>query len=104
TYTVAGSAPCPSATASVAVTINTPPSAGTDGAITLCSADAPADLFAQLGGTPDAGGTWSGPSPVIGGMIDPATMGAGIYTYTVAGSAPCPSATASVAVTINTPP
>ncbi len=104
TYTVAGTAPCPSATASVTVTINTPPDPGTDGAITLCSSDAAVSLFAQLGGSPDAGGTWSGPNAVVGGMIDPATMSAGVYTYTVAGIAPCPSETATVTVTINAPP
>ncbi|HRF82637.1 MAG TPA: PKD domain-containing protein, partial [Flavobacteriales bacterium] len=81
-YTVAGTAPCPNESADVTVTINTPPNAGLDGAITLCSSDAATSLFAQLGGTPDAGGTWSGPSTVVGGMIDPATMNAGVYTYT----------------------
>ncbi|MBL7981079.1 MAG: gliding motility-associated C-terminal domain-containing protein [Flavobacteriales bacterium] len=104
TYTVNGVAPCPSESATVTVTINTPPDPGTPGAITLCSSDAPASLFAQLGGTPDAGGTWSGPSPVSGGIIDPATMNAGVYTYTVNGVAPCPSESATVTVTINTPP
>ncbi|MBL7952808.1 MAG: gliding motility-associated C-terminal domain-containing protein [Flavobacteriales bacterium] len=104
TYTVAGTAPCPDESATVTVTINTPPEPGTNGAITLCSSDAPASLFAQLGGTPDAGGTWTGPSAVVGGLIDPATMSAGIYTYTVAGTAPCPDQNATVTVTINTPP
>ena len=104
TYTVAGTAPCPDETATVTVTINTPPDAGTDGAITLCSSNAATSLFAQLGGTPDAGGTWSGPSAVVGGMIDPATMSAGVYSYTVAGTAPCPDESATVTVTINTPP
>ncbi|MBK9176080.1 MAG: gliding motility-associated C-terminal domain-containing protein [Flavobacteriales bacterium] len=104
TYTLAGTAPCPDESATVTVTINTPPHPGTNGAITLCSADAPASLFAQLGGTPDGGGSWSGPSPVVGGMIDPATMNAGVYTYTVTGTAPCPDETATVTVTINTPP
>ncbi|MBK8499174.1 MAG: hypothetical protein IPL52_10220 [Flavobacteriales bacterium] len=104
TYTVTGTAPCPNEQATVTVTINTPPDPGTPGAITLCSTDAPASLFAQLGGTPDAGGTWSGPSAVVGGMIDPATMSAGVYTYTVNGTAPCPNETATVTVTINTPP
>ncbi|MBK6341423.1 MAG: gliding motility-associated C-terminal domain-containing protein [Flavobacteriales bacterium] len=104
TYTVTGTAPCPNEQATVTVTINTPPDPGTPGAITLCSSDAPASLFAQLGGTPDAGGAWSGPSPVVGGMVDPATMSAGVYTYTVTGTAPCPNEQATVTVTINTPP
>ncbi|MBS1548090.1 MAG: PKD domain-containing protein, partial [Bacteroidetes bacterium] len=104
TYTVAGVAPCADASANVAVTINTPPNAGSDGALTLCSNGAPVDLFAQLGGTPDAGGAWSGPSAMTGGQFDPATMTAGTYTYTVAGVAPCADASANVAVTINTPP
>ncbi|MCB0767717.1 MAG: gliding motility-associated C-terminal domain-containing protein [Flavobacteriales bacterium] len=86
------------------VALNTPPDAGSDGSITLCSSDAPASLFAQLGGTPDAGGTWSGPSAVSAGMIDPASMSAGVYTYTVAGVAPCPDESATVTVTINAPP
>ncbi|MBK8498555.1 MAG: hypothetical protein IPL52_06980, partial [Flavobacteriales bacterium] len=81
TYTVTGTAPCPNEQATVTVTINTPPDPGTPGAITLCSTDAPASLFGQLGGTPDAGGTWSGPSPVVGGMIDPATMSAGVHLH-----------------------
>ncbi|MBK7287530.1 MAG: hypothetical protein IPI95_10730 [Flavobacteriales bacterium] len=72
--------------------------------ITLCSTDAAASLFAQLGGTPDAGGTWSGPSTVTGGLINPASMSAGAYVYTVTGTAPCPVETATVNVTINTPP
>ncbi|MBK8339141.1 MAG: hypothetical protein IPK99_03625 [Flavobacteriales bacterium] len=85
------------------MTTNTPPDPGVDGAITLCSTDAAVSLFPQLGGTPDAGGTWSGPSPVVGGMFDPAGMTAGVYTYTITGTAPCPDANATVTTT-NTPP
>ncbi|MCC6937748.1 MAG: PKD domain-containing protein, partial [Flavobacteriales bacterium] len=85
TYTVPGVAPCPNDQATLTIAVNTPPIPGTPGNITLCSTDAPASLFAQLGGTPDAGGAWSGPSPVVGGMINPATMSAGVYTYTVSG-------------------
>ncbi|MBK9514292.1 MAG: hypothetical protein IPO05_11860 [Flavobacteriales bacterium] len=104
TYTVNGIAPCPAETATVTVAVNTPPDPGTDGTITLCSTDAPVALFAQLGGTPDAGGVWSGPSAVIAGNFDPATMSAGVYTYTVNGIAPCPAESATVTVAVNTPP
>ncbi|MBK8498556.1 MAG: gliding motility-associated C-terminal domain-containing protein [Flavobacteriales bacterium] len=104
TYTIAGIAPCVSASSTVTVTINAPPDAGADGSITLCTTSAAVSLFAQLGGAPQAGGSWSGPSAVVGGMIDPATMNAGVYTYTVTGTAPCPNATANVTVTINAMP
>ncbi|MBK6830581.1 MAG: hypothetical protein IPG92_07510 [Flavobacteriales bacterium] len=75
TYTVTAPAPCPNEQATVTVTINLPPGPRCGWRDTLCSTDAPS-LFALLGGTPDAGGAWSGPSPVVGGMIDPATMSA----------------------------
>ncbi|MBK6829590.1 MAG: hypothetical protein IPG92_02090 [Flavobacteriales bacterium] len=104
TYTVAGVAPCANATATVTVTENAATNAGTNGTLTLCSSDGSTSLFAQLGGTPQAGGAWSGPSPMVGGNYDPATMTAGVYTYTVAGVAPCANATATVAVTENAAP
>ncbi|MBK8498837.1 MAG: hypothetical protein IPL52_08470 [Flavobacteriales bacterium] len=101
TYTVAGIAPCVNSTATVTVTENPVADAGTNGTLTVCSSSAPLALIAQLGGTPQAGGAWSGPSPVIGGIYDPATMNSGVYTYTVAGIAPCVNASATVTVTEN---
>nr|WP_293303370.1 T9SS type B sorting domain-containing protein [Allomuricauda sp.] len=73
------------------ITITPQPDAGNDANINICEGNVltDADLFAQLGGTPDAGGTWS-----------PAFAGAGVYTYTVTATAPCTTdATATVTVT-----
>ncbi|MBK8530578.1 MAG: hypothetical protein IPL64_01625 [Flavobacteriales bacterium] len=99
---VTGVAPCANATATVTVTENTATNAGTNGPLTLCSNGASVALSTGLGGAPQAGGTWSGPSPVVGGNYDPATMTPGAYVYTVTGVAPCANATATVTVTENT--
>ena len=104
TYTVTGTAPCANATATVTVTENAAANAGTNGTLDVCATGAASSLFAQLGGTPQAGGAWSGPSAVVGGQYDPATMTPGVYTYTVTGTAPCANATATVTVTENTAP
>jgi gliding motility-associated-like protein len=94
TYTVAATAPCTgNATATVTITPQTPPNAGSNGTLTVCQGTTPtnAQLFAQLGGTPNAGGTWSNV--------------ANVYTYTVAATVPCTgNATATVTITTQAPP
>lgn len=101
TYTVTNG--CGNAAADVVVTINGNPSPGTNGAVAFCSSDAPADLFASLGGTPDVGGTWS-PALTSGtGVFDPAVDAAGTYTYSVNSCAGAPL-TADVVVTLNPAP
>ncbi len=58
-------------------------------------------MFNSLGGTPDAGGTWS-PALANGtGVFDPTQDTAGTYTYTVNGTAPCTPQSTTVTVTIN---
>ncbi|TXD82804.1 gliding motility-associated C-terminal domain-containing protein [Subsaximicrobium wynnwilliamsii] len=100
TYTVLGTAPCPNASATVTLTITEFPDAGTNGAIELCSDDATVNLFNSLGGTPEAGGTWSPALSSGTGLFDPSVDAQGNYTYTLAGTAPCPNATAVVSVSV----
>ncbi|MBK7239413.1 MAG: T9SS type A sorting domain-containing protein [Flavobacteriales bacterium] len=106
TYTVTPNSPCiGNATATVTVTEQAVPYAGMNGTITVCASSTNADLFLALTGSPTAGGTWSGPSAVIGNNYDASTMTPGIYTYSVAATAPCTiAATAAVTVTENALP
>lgn len=103
TYTVAGIAPCPNSTATVSVTENQLPNAGVNSNVTLCNTAPAASLVGMLGGTPDPGGSWTDPSgTAVGATLDPASMPPnGSYTYTVVGTAPCPNASAEVALTLN---
>ena len=108
TYTVNGIAPCAATSvATITVTVNTAVTAGTNGSTTVCSNDAALNLFSLLGGTPNSGGTWSGPSALTGGSsgtFTPGTNTAGTYTYTVNGTSPCPNATATVTIAVTTAP
>ncbi|MGV9013169.1 MAG: gliding motility-associated C-terminal domain-containing protein, partial [Flavobacteriales bacterium] len=103
-YTVAGTAPCANTSATITVTETGSPNAGTDGTVSLCSNGAITDLFAQLGGNPDAGGSWSGPSAIAGGVFNPAADLQGTYTYSIIGTAPCLGASSQVVVTVETLP
>ena len=99
TYTVQGTTPCANAVAQVEVGVVPAPNAGSNGSITVCSSDAPVDLFAQLGGSPDQGGTWIRPGGTAhSGVYLPASEPSGTYTYTVAGTVPCANASSSVQV------
>jgi mucin-2 len=104
TYTVTGVSPCGTDSAVVTVSIIVAPIAGQSGSVTLCSNGVPQDLFSTLGGAPQAGGTWSPPLSSGTGIFNPSVDAAGTYTYTVAGTLPCPNASASVAVSIIPPP
>jgi gliding motility-associated-like protein len=104
-YVMPGPADCPADSATVQISIAAPAQAGSDATLDLCSSDAAASLFNALGGLPDAGGTWNGPSAVDPtGSLDPALAGSGLYTYIVAASAPCLSDSAHVQVTITPAP
>ena len=93
---------CESIRAITTFNVNAPANAGSNGTLTICSNDPSVSLQALLGGSPQNGGAWNGPSTVVGGLYDPATMNGGIYTYTVTGNPPCANAAATVTVTENT--
>ena len=95
TYTLTA-AGCTDATASVTVTEQAQPNAGTNGTLDICQGTTvtESDLNSALTVSPELGGLWS---PVIGG--------AGTYTYTVEAISPCvTNATAQVVVTEITAP
>ncbi|MUU79734.1 gliding motility-associated C-terminal domain-containing protein [Winogradskyella endarachnes] len=101
TYSFSENAPCPADSATVTVVVNPLHDAGTDATLLICSNDlATVDLFSNLGGTPETGGTWSPALSSGTGIFDPAIDSAGIYTYTIAGISPCPDASANVNVSI----
>ncbi len=104
TYTVAGTAPCVNASAVVTVSVNQQPNAGNGTTVELCSTEPPVDLFASLGGSPNAGGTWSGPGGASTGVFFPGTDPPGNYVYTITGIAPCADATATIAISVNPAP
>jgi gliding motility-associated-like protein len=107
TYTVSGVAPCSDAVAQVTISVNPEPNAGSNGSHTICSTDGTVNLFSYLGGTPMTTGTWSGPSFLGNGHLgtfDPSSMIAGVYTYTVAGVAPCANDEAEVTIIVNLTP
>lgn len=80
-------------------------SAGSNTTVTLCTAAGSPSvaLFPLLGGTPDAGGTWTGPGANTSGTFIPGTSLPGQYVYHVTGIAPCPDPTATLTV-IGGPP
>ncbi|MCG8249277.1 hypothetical protein J2Q15_07035, partial [Tenacibaculum finnmarkense genomovar finnmarkense] len=89
TYTQTTDLGCNNKSASVTITIqDDAKSAGLDGTLTVCKGINPTngDLFAALGGNPEAGGTWA-----ENGLV---------YTYTQTTSLKCKENSAKVTITI----
>lgn len=104
TYEVAGTAPCANATAILTITVRQAPDPGSDATVTVCSDGSSFALIDELGGTPDANGTWVGPGGPSGGTFVPGSSPAGPYVYTVTGQAPCPALSATLTVDVVTAP
>lgn len=102
TYTIPNNG-CGASSASVNITINQLPNAGTSGVLDICSNDVNVPLANGLGGTPDGPGTWQlNGSDVDATVNGDAVNNGDIYTYVV-GPAGCQS-TAQVQINlINAP-
>ncbi|SFT02952.1 gliding motility-associated C-terminal domain-containing protein [Zhouia amylolytica] len=95
-YTV-GNDYCGYSSASVTVSIDQSPFAGSDAVADLCVNNGPVDLYAFLGDGPDAGGSWSPALSGGSGWFDPLTDQEGVYTYTISNGS-CGMDTATVEV------
>ncbi len=74
--------------------------AGESYTMIICASQPTFLMTDSLGGTPDAGGVWTGSGGnVVGNSFDPLTGAQDIYTYTVTSSAGC-VATATLDITI----
>ena len=90
------------------IIVEPPPTAGNDGAATLCfTAASGVNLFDYLGGNPDPNGTWTDPGNTGVNISNPQNVNfqgspPGIYTfdYTVLSLGACPNSTASVELEI----
>lgn len=101
-YVVYGQGPCPNDTASIALVVADSAWAGTGGTTTLCINDPATALFGLLTGAPDAGGSWTDPfNQPFNGTFIPGISAAGLYTYTVTATAPCPADEATLAVVVD---
>ncbi len=100
TYVVQGTT-CGNDTAQFEFNVVAPPNAGTDLSYTVCVNASPVELVTLLVGA-QSGGSWTGPSgSAFNGTLVPGSDVSGLYTYTVAGDAPCPEDQAFVALVID---
>lgn len=104
TYEINLPEPCVSVSQLAIISYLPNSSAGVGGPVTMCSVGDPVDLFPLILGTPDPGGTWTGPGgSSFNGTFVPGTNTAGQYRYTVPGIAPCDGPTAILQVTVANP-
>ncbi len=102
TYYVVASAPCIDDSATITVTVEAPLNAGTDNTIDICSNSGTIDLFTQLGGTPETGGTWSPAMASTTGVFDPLVDASGTYIYSLTNA--CGTFSSQVDVTVTQAP
>ena len=98
TYTVFGNQNCGNDSANVNVQVQEAPNAGNSTDLFICNDEMPINLFSLLGLEAQPNGTWSPFLP--NGVFDPSVNVTGVYSYTVAGTAPCFDAIAEVNIVV----
>ena len=89
TYIVQGAATCPPDSATITVSVDPLPNAGSDNVLALCRNAAVSNMF-TLVAPADAGGSWIDPSSAVhSGTLDPSTDSSGVYYYIVNGTGQC---------------
>ncbi|MEY8848926.1 gliding motility-associated C-terminal domain-containing protein, partial [Psychroserpens sp. XS_ASV72] len=83
---------------SATITVDPLPNAGIDGAVEICGNQlTEAQIFSELGGTPDNGGIWV---DNLGNLISFPIDQVGVYTYVVIGNGSCATTSDSATVTV----
>jgi len=112
TYSIAASGDCPAASATVTITVEASPNAGSNGALSYCKGtNMLVDLVSELGDDPDIGGTWFDDDNTSVNLSDPTAVdfenvadGNYDFTYQVDGGSFCQNATAVVTIEITSMP
>ncbi|MFN3876462.1 MAG: hypothetical protein ACK4L7_11185, partial [Flavobacteriales bacterium] len=98
-YLLPGNPGCGPDSAFVTVQVYSAVDAGENGQVQVCSDSPPFQLFSQLQGSPQPGGTWFGPlGEVTSGTYVPGQSVPGLYKYKFFVQGPCPGDSATVAV------
>lgn len=99
TYMIDTVAGCPPVFSTLYVVENPESDPGLPTEVLVCDGGPVFDLFTQIDGTPQDGGSWEdADGDDLTGLFDPAVQPAGTYTYTVAGLSPCPAASVDIEV------
>ncbi len=103
TYTITNI--CGTLSTSINVSVIATKSAGIDDDTTICETGSPINLLTVLDGNPNSGGTFTdnnSSGQLSGMMFNPDNLGPAtfLFTYTVAGTSPCPNTTSKVTVTV----
>jgi hypothetical protein len=106
TYQFLVQPPCTSTSQQVLILYASPAAdAGLNNTVETCNDQGPTiDLFTQLLGTPDVGGTWSFNGSAHSNIFNPVTDACGTYFYSVPGIGGCPPTVAEIEVDCVNPP